>query len=97
MGLLTKTNEKTPEFDRSMKLYAIKDRHTGFTPPIPMENDEYAKRYFKTQVLENPTIKNTPEDFSLWIIGEYNLKTGQLNQNQNLFQLIEKGETYVSM
>lgn len=95
MGLFNKTHEEIPEFERTVRLYSIKDRHTGFTPPIPMDNDDYAKRYFKTQVLENPTIKNTPEDFTLWCMGEFNFKTGELTKNQ--IELIEKGETYVSI
>lgn len=95
MEIFKKTNKEEPQvFERTLPLYSIRDRHVGFTPPIPMENREYAKRYFKTQVLENPTIKDTPEDFTLWEVGEFETATGELVPCN--IELIAKGEDYVS-
>lgn len=90
-----KPNNEEPEvFERILPLYSIRDRHVGFTPPIPMENDEYAKRYFKTQMLENPTMKDSPEDFTLWIIGTFTTSNGMIHERDQ--ELIAKGEDYVT-
>lgn len=95
MEIFKKTNNEENElFERTIPLYSIKDRHVGFTPPIPMENLEYAKRYFKTQVLENPTMKDSPEDFTLWEIGEFETASGELVPAH--ITLRAKGEEYVS-
>ena len=95
MKLFKETQTEEQEvFERTIPLYSIRDRHVGFTPPIPMENNEYAKRYFKTQVLENPTMKDSPEDFTIWIIGEYETATGQILGVKP--ELIGKAEEYVS-
>ena len=59
-----------------LPMYAIKDELNGFTSPIPFMKEELARRYLKDQFMSNPTIKNTPEDFSIYYIGEYDTETG---------------------
>lgn len=59
-----------------LTMYALKDELNGFTSPIPFMNEELAKRYLKDQTMENPTIKNSPKDFSMWNLGTYDTETG---------------------
>lgn len=75
-----------------LKLYAIKDELNGFAPPIPFNNDEIAKRYFKEMCQENITIRISPKDFSIWKVGEYETTNGKLKSNVEP-TLIERGET----
>lgn len=75
-----------------LKIYAIKDELNGFTPPLPLPNNEIAKRYLKDQYNENPTIKNSPKDFSLWYIGEFDTELGRMIPNEK--KLIERAENY---
>lgn len=71
-----------------MKLYALKDEHTGYAPPTVFPNEEVAKRWFKEMKTENITVKLSPSDFSLWQIGEYDSETGEIEQEK---KLIERG------
>lgn len=75
-----------------LSMYAIKDELNGFTTPIPFPNDEIAKRYLLDQVKENPTIKNSPKDFSIWHIGEFETEQGRMLPGEN--KLIERAENY---
>lgn len=59
-----------------LSMYCMKDELNGFTCPIPLPNDEIAGRYLKDQANENPTIKNSPEHFSIWKVGEFDSETG---------------------
>lgn len=79
----------------TMTLYALKDELNGFTSPIPFMNEELAKRYLKDQVMTNPTVKNTPEDFSIWKLGEFDTETGAWTQSNKGVELIERGKNYV--
>lgn len=79
----------------TIDLYAIKDELNGFTSPIPFTKEEMAKRYLKDQVLTNPTIQNTPEDFSIWKLGQFDTETGELIQEKVYPRLIVKGSYYV--
>lgn len=74
-----------------IKLYAIKDDLNGFAPPIPFNNDDIAKRYFKEMCQENLTIRISPQDFSIWKIGEYNTKDGTI-KTETTPTLLERGE-----
>lgn len=74
-----------------LKLYAIKDELNGFAPPIPFNNDEIAKRYFKEMCQENITLRISPKDFSIWKIAEYNTTNGTIHTNNP--ELLERGET----
>ena len=78
-----------------LKMYALKDELNGFTSPIPFTNDEMAKRYLRDQFEANPTVKNTPKDFSIWRVGEYESDTGVFKgEAENV--LIERAESYGS-
>lgn len=74
-----------------LKLYAIKDELNGFAPPIPFNNDEIAKRYFKEMCQENITLRISPKDFSIWKIAEYDTANGTITTNNPI--LLERGET----
>ena len=75
-----------------MTMYALKDELNGFTTPIPFMNEELAKRYLKDQYMTNPTVKNTPEDFSLWKVGEFDTETGEYKQLG--IELLERAKNY---
>lgn len=74
-----------------MEMYAIKDELNGFTPPIPLANEETAKRYFREQLKLNPTINITPKDFSIWFLGEFNTETGEFYSKEIEIRLLERG------
>lgn len=74
-----------------LKLYSIKDTLNGFTCPIPFMSEELAVRYFKIQMRENPTMKNIPEDFSLYYMGQFNPETGKIEGASEQVRVI-KGE-----
>ena len=76
-------------------MYALKDELNGFTSPIPFNNEELAKRYLKDQYMSNPTVQNTPEDFSLWYMGEYDTETGVLTQGKGP-KMVERSKSYAS-
>lgn len=63
-----------------MKLYAIKDVKVGFMSPVMRDNDELIKRDFINVFRdEKPNQFNmNPEDFELYKIAEYDLKTGAI-------------------
>lgn len=67
----------------TLSMYAIKDELNGFTTPIPFMNEELAKRYLKDQYMSNPTVKNTPEDFALFYMGEFDTETGAYKSEVN--------------
>ena len=75
-----------------LTMYAIKDELNGFTSPIPFMSEELARRYMKDQYEGNPTIKNSPKDFSIWQIGFYDTETADFKQIEN--KLIERAENY---
>lgn len=62
-----------------MKLFTIRDRMTEFGFPIPVENEQSAKRYFRSKVSNEPMLKDNPEDFSLWYIGTFDTEKGTIN------------------
>ena len=76
-----------------LKMYALKDELNGFTPVIPFTSDELAKRYLKDQYESNPTVKNTPADFSIWYIASYDTDTGILSQSDQP-TLVERASSY---
>lgn len=77
-----------------LEMYAIKDELNGFTTPIPFVGEELAKRYLKDQVLGNPTLKNSPKDFSLWRMGTFDTETGEYIQGNESIKLLERAENY---
>ena len=78
----------------TMKMYAIKDELNGYTTPIPFMNEELAKRYLKDQFMSNPTIGNSPKDFSIWDVGDYDSETGKMHPLKEI-KLVERCENYV--
>lgn len=76
-----------------LSMYAIKDELNGFTAMIPFPNDDMAKRYLRDQAIENPTIKNTPEDFSIWYMCSFDTVTGKISQAEQP-KLIERASSY---
>ena len=75
-----------------IEMYSIKDELNGYTVPIPILSEDLAKRYFKDQILGNPTMKNSKEDFSIWHMGKFDQETG-VYQSENP-KLIERGKNY---
>lgn len=87
----TTNNERNVE-KMTINMYSIKDELNGYTTPIPIANDELAKRYFKEQINTNTMIKNSKEDFSIWRMGRYNSETGEYKNE--VPQLIERAQNY---
>lgn len=77
-----------------LKMYAIKDELNGFTSPIPFMSEELVKRYMKDQYFGNPTIKNSPKDFSIWEVGTWDTESGTFVGVPNGNKLIERAENY---
>lgn len=77
-------------------MYAIKDELNGYTTPIPFMKEELAKRYLKDQYHTNPTIKNTPEDFSLYRMGTFDTETGTYIQTRDSIKLVERAKNYAN-
>ena len=78
------------------EMYAIKDELNGFMPPLPIASKEIAERYFKDQMLGNPTMTNSPKDFSIWKIGTYDTEAGNFISIPNGNELIQRGENYAN-
>ena len=72
-----------------LNIYALKDEFNGFTTGIPFPNNEIAKRYLKEQKAENVTVKNSPEDFSVWHLGTFDTDTGVYDTKEP--KLLERG------
>lgn len=95
MGLFDNNKQENKNEDKiQYKMYSMRDKLSGYQPPVPFINDETAIRWFKTQCLENPTIKNQPEDFELYYLGDFDTGNG-IFYNCNTLELIAKGENYV--
>lgn len=77
-----------------LEMYSIKDELNGFTTPIPIATEEIAKRYLLDQVKGNPTIGNSPKDFSLWKMGTFDSDSGTYIELPNGHKLIERAENY---
>lgn len=61
-----------------LNLYTIKDELTEYAPPVTIQTDELAKRYFREITKENKMMSNNPEDFSIWYIGNYDTEDGTI-------------------
>lgn len=80
-----------------LKMYSIKDELNGYTTPIPFTEEATAKRYFYDQFCGNPTINNSPKDFSLWYMGTFDSESGTFisgSENNNQPKLVERAESY---
>lgn len=76
-----------------LAMYSIKDRLNGYATPIPFVNEDLAKRYFKDHMIGNPTMSNSPEDFELHKMGEFDTEEG-IFFNYDGETLVEKGVNY---
>lgn len=75
-----------------VKLYSIKDEMTEFSVQLtPFVEEPTAKRWFRDTVKSNQLMRDNPEDFSLWEVGNFDSKTGQL-EHLPFPQLIEKAK-----
>ena len=77
-----------------MEMYSIKDELNGYTTPIPMVNEKVAERYFKDQILGNPTMENSKEDFSIWKMGTFDSESGTFMMLPEGARLIQRGKNY---
>lgn len=76
-------------------LYSMRDKLSGWSPAIPMPNEEIAKRYFKEQHNYSLTVKTSPKDFELYRVGTFDTETGVIKGLEpSQFELIVKGEEY---
>ena len=75
----------------TLELYSIKDELNGFAPPVPLANEDVAKRYFREMLETNPTMRLNKADFSIWYIGEFQTTTGSINKSETGVKLIERG------
>lgn len=71
-------------------LYSIKDELSGFGAPVPIEDDDQAKRYFRMQKETSTLIKTNPADFSIWEVGSFESDEGRV-LGQSTPRLIERG------
>lgn len=78
-----------------LTMYAMKDRLSGYQNPISFQNEEVAKRWFKTNVEENPTIRNNADQFELVQMGTFDTETGEFIQDKTEPKLIQGGGAYV--
>lgn len=70
-------------------LYTIKDELSEFAPPIPLQDEENAKRYLRYKLETDEFMKLAPKDFSIWKCGEMNTETGEVKGMMP--KLIERG------
>lgn len=96
--------ESYPEYDSSVLrfndmdsdyLYSIYDSCTGtYNTPFIMDNDNSALRTFSDYCLiPDTTLAKHPEDFSLYCLGSYNKKTGNV-QSEFKPRLLAKAITF---
>lgn len=78
----------------TLEMYSIKDELNGFTTPIPFTSEAVAKRYFYDQHEGNPTIRNSPKDFSIWHMGTFDTEAGTFVQSTESIKLLERAENY---
>lgn len=56
-----------------VKLYAVKDRFTGFSQLLHEQNEQTAVRNFEDACMRPDSVYHShPKDFDLYFVGEYN-------------------------
>lgn len=77
-----------------MNLYSVKDKLLGFAPPIPVDNDKAAIRWFESQMAtRRETDKMDPKYWDLYKIGTFNSETGEVTGTKSHeIELIREGE-----
>lgn len=79
----------------NVKYYAVKDVVVGsFMNPIPMANDEAAKRSLKLAANDPQAFKENKDDIQLWYLMTVDSETGLVTDNKpyligNLIEFIE--------
>lgn len=58
------------------QMYCIKDELSEYAAPVITESEAQAKRYFRHTVETTKMMKDNPEDFSIWYVGEFNSEEG---------------------
>lgn len=78
------------------KIFVIKDEKAGFAEMFIQPNELVAIRNF-SQTCANPetNLAKFPEDYSLWMLGEFDHDTGEITKYKNL-QKIADAKTYVA-
>lgn len=76
-------------------LYSVKDKLLGFAPPMPVDNDKAAIRWFESQMaIRKNTDKMDPKYWDLYKIGTFNSDTGEITGTKSHeIELIREGDT----
>lgn len=70
-------------------VYTIRDIKTGvFESPMIHQNDQTAIRFFTQCLHQVPVMQNNPQDFELFVIGEFNEDTGLISGTDSVQFLI---------
>lgn len=76
------------------KIFVIKDEKAGFAEPFVQMNELVAIRNFsQTCANQDTNLAKFPEDYSLWVIGEFDHETGVIERYKNLTKIAE-AKTY---
>lgn len=76
------------------RLYAIRDKLTGFFPPLVEDNDAVAMRNFERALLkENTDTPGMADDFSLWLVGYFRTEDGCIESVEP--ELVMRGQEVV--
>lgn len=75
-------------------LYSVKDKLLGFAPPIPVDNDQAAIRWFESEMAKRKdTDKTDPKYWDLYKIGIWNSETGEITGTKSHeIELIREGD-----
>lgn len=74
-----------------VKLYAIRDKKSEFGTPVPIRDDNGAKRWFDHEIKTNEFMNTYANDFELYHIGQMDTEKGRVIGNE-LPELIITGE-----
>lgn len=65
-----------------MYIYSLKDVKSGFLSLLVLNNDELAKRSYRSILSDTGSvIGQHPEDFELWCLGEYDTDSGVIKSD----------------
>lgn len=59
-------------------MYCIRDKKSDFAAPVPIMDNEQAKRWFDNQIKTNPFMAEYKNDFELYHVGQFCTETGTL-------------------
>lgn len=76
-----------------IRIYSLKDEMVGFGNPVIFRNDAEAERNFLELLKDrNTKIGVWPTDHSLWYLGQYDEKTGIIDEEPGVPKLICRGQ-----